>query len=61
MTNPSHSDPSKDYPPTRPTWRMLLVALVVVGAAVTLVNWAKVSAYAHISQIESELQRVVGI
>jgi DNA-binding transcriptional regulator of glucitol operon len=59
MTNPSYRDPSKEYPPTRPTWRMMLAALVVVAAAAAFLNWPQVSAFAHVSQIETELAHVL--
>jgi hypothetical protein len=40
---------------------MLLVAVAVVAVAVAIVNWSQVSAYAHISQIENEIEHVVGL
>jgi hypothetical protein len=61
VTNPEYRDPSKEYPPTRPTWRILLAAAAVVAVAVAILNWTQVSAYAHISQIETEIEHVVGI
>jgi hypothetical protein len=45
-------DPSANYPPSRPTLTMLFVAIAVVAAAVALVNWPQVSAFAHVSEIK---------
>jgi hypothetical protein len=59
VTNPSYRDPSKDYPPTRPTLRMLLAALAVVAVAAAFLNWSQVSAFTHISQIETEIVHVL--
>ncbi len=61
MTGPDHHDPSLDYPPTRPTLRMLFVAAAVVAVVVVILNWSQVSAYAHISQIEAEIEHVIGL
>jgi hypothetical protein len=61
VIRPDRPDPSMDYPPTRPTWRMLLAAIAVVAAGVLVVNWAQVSAYVHISQIEAEFAQVTGL
>lgn len=61
VTNPGYRDPSMDYPPTRPTFRMLLVAVAVVAVAVAILNWSQVSAFAHISQIENEIEHVIGL
>jgi hypothetical protein len=52
VTQPEDHDPSAGYPPTRPTLSMLFVAIIVVAAAVLLVNWPQVSAYAHVSEIK---------
>lgn len=59
MPDPNYRDPSLDYPPSRPTWRMLLIALAVAALAAVLVNWPR--AYAHIGQIETEIEHVVGL
>jgi hypothetical protein len=59
VTNPNYRDPSKDYPPTRPTWRMILAALVVVAVAATFLNWRQVSVFTHVSQIETEIAHVL--
>jgi hypothetical protein len=61
VTRPDYRDPSREYPPTRPTWRILLAAVAVVAVAVAMLNWTQVSAYAHISQIENEIEHVVGL
>ncbi len=61
MTNPEYRDPSLDYPPSRPTFKMLLIALTVVAVGIVIVNWSQVSAFAHIAQIESEIEHVVGL
>jgi hypothetical protein len=61
MTQPGYRDPSTEYPPTRPTWRTALAALAVLAAGAAIVNWAQVSAYAHVSQLESEIEHVVGL
>jgi DNA-binding transcriptional regulator of glucitol operon len=59
VTNPSYRDPSKEYPPTRPTWRMMLAALAVVAVAAAFLNWRQVSVFAHVSQIETKLAHVL--
>lgn len=61
MTNPSYRDPSTDYPPTRPTLKLLLAAVAVVAVAVVFLNWSQVSAFAHFNQIEMELEHVAGL
>ncbi|HTP92770.1 MAG TPA: hypothetical protein VMJ52_13590 [Xanthobacteraceae bacterium] len=65
MTNPGYRDPSRDYPPTRPTFRMLLAAVAVVAVAVVILNWSQVAAFAqfsqHVSQIENEIEHVIGL
>jgi hypothetical protein len=61
VTNPEYRDPSREYPPTRPTLRILLAAVAVVAVAAAILNWSQVSAFAHISQIENEIEHVVGI
>lgn len=61
MTNPDYHDPSLDYPPTRPTWRLLLAAAAVVAVAVVLLNWSQVSANASVRQIEAEIEHAVGL
>jgi hypothetical protein len=61
MTNREYRDPSDDYPPTRPSLRTLAVAAAVVAAAVAILNWSQVSAFAHISQIEAEIEHAVGL
>jgi hypothetical protein len=61
VSNSDFRDPSLDYPPSRPTWRMLVVALAVVAAAVAIMNWTQVSAFAHLGQVEAEIERVVGL
>jgi hypothetical protein len=48
-------DPSDEFPPTRPTPKMLLMALVVVAIGAAVLNWSQVSAFAHIPQIEHAL------
>jgi hypothetical protein len=53
MPDPSdYRDPSLEYPPTRPTVRLVLMAIAVACAGAIMVNWAQVSAFAHIAQIE---------
>jgi len=61
MTNPGLHDPSFDYPPSRPTPRMLLLAAAVAALAVVLVNWSQVRAFAHVAQIEREIEHAVGL
>jgi hypothetical protein len=61
VTNPEYRDPSLDYPPSRPTFKMLLIALGVVAIGVVLMNWPQVSAFAHVAQIENEIEHVVGL
>jgi len=61
MSDRNDRDPSADYPPTRPTFKMLLVAIVVVAAAAVLVNWSQVAAFAHINQIEAKIEHAVGL
>jgi hypothetical protein len=61
VTNPEFHDPSLDYPPTRPTLKMLLVAVAVVIVAVVILNWSQLSAEAHIGQIEAEIEHAVGL
>lgn len=61
MTDPSYHDPSREFPPTRPTFRMLLVALAVVAVAVAIVNWSQVSTFTHFTQIENEIEHVAGL
>lgn len=61
VTNPEYRDPSLEYPPTRPTWRILLAAVAVVAVAIVILNWSQLSAYAHVSQIENEIEQVVGL
>ncbi|MGA3310958.1 MAG: hypothetical protein ABSD08_20455 [Xanthobacteraceae bacterium] len=61
MTNPEHRDPSLDYPSSRPTFKMLLIAVAIVAVAVVVLNWSQVSAFAHIGQIETEIEHVVGL
>jgi hypothetical protein len=47
-----YRDPSIEYPPTRPTLKLILMAIAVVCAGAILLNWSQVSAFAHIAQIE---------
>ena len=47
-----YHDPSMENPPTRPTVRLILMALVVICAGAIMLNWTQVSAFAHIAQIE---------
>jgi hypothetical protein len=47
-----YRDPSIENPPTRPTVRLILMGLAVLCAGAILLNWAQVSAFAHIAQIE---------
>lgn len=47
-----YRDPSLEYPPTRPTIKLVLMALAVVCAGAILLNWSQVSAFAHIATIE---------
>jgi hypothetical protein len=61
VTNPDYRDPSLDYPPSRPTVKMLLIALAVVAVVIVIASWPRVSAFAHIAQIESEIEHVVGL
>ena len=61
MTRPPYRDPSDDYPPSRPTFRMLFIAFAVVAVAVAIVNWPLVSAYTHIAQIQTEFANVTGL
>ncbi len=61
MTDPEYRDPSLDYPPSRPTFKMLLIAIAVVAVAIVLVNWPHVAAFVHIAQIESEIEHVFGL
>jgi hypothetical protein len=47
---PRHpSNPSDDYPPTRPGPLLVIAALVVVVAGVSIENWSDISA--HVPQI----------
>jgi len=61
VTKPEYHDPSTDYPPSRPTLKMMLVAVAVVAVAVFIFNWAQVSAFAHINQIETLIEYAVGL
>ncbi len=61
MTTPNYRDPSDDYPPSRPTWRMLLIALAVVAAAVVFVNWPRLSANPQVGRIEAEIAHATGL
>jgi len=61
VTNPEYRDPSLEYPPSRPTFKMLLIALAVVAVVIVILNWSQVSAVAHIAQIESEIEHVIGL
>jgi hypothetical protein len=61
VTNTEYRDPSREYPPTRPTFKMLLAAVAVVGLAIVILNWTQVSAFAHIGQIEAEIEHAVGL
>jgi hypothetical protein len=47
-----YHDPSFENPPSRPTVRLMLMALAVLCAGAILLNWTQVSAFAHIAQIE---------
>jgi len=46
-------NPSDDYPPTRPGPLLVVVALVVVVAGVSIENWSDISA--HVPQIATAL------
>lgn len=61
MTNPEFHDPSLDYPPSRPTFKMLLVAVAVVAVAVVILNWPQLSANPRIGQIKAEIEHAVGL
>jgi hypothetical protein len=61
MTRADYRDPSREYPPSRPTLRMVVIAVVVIAAALVIGNWPQVTAAAHISQIENEIEQVVGL
>jgi hypothetical protein len=61
VTTPEYRDPSYDYPPSRPTLKMLLIALAVVAAAVVIVNWPQLSANPRVVQIEAKIQHVTGL
>jgi hypothetical protein len=61
VTTPACRDPSDDYPPSRPTLKMLLVALAVVAAAVVILNWPQLSANPHVVQIKADIQHAVGL
>ena len=61
MTNPEYRDPSLDYPPSRPTVKMLLIAVAFVAVVIVILNWSQVSAFAHMAQIELEIERVIGL
>jgi hypothetical protein len=59
-TPPVDRDPSAAYPPSRPTWRMLFIALAIAAVAVLLLNWPQVSSFAHLAQIQSQIEHAVG-
>ncbi len=61
MTRPRYRDPSDDYPPSRPTFKMLFIAFAVVAVAVVIVNWPQVSADTHIAQLETKIASVTGL
>ena len=51
----SWHNPSEDYPPSRPGRMMFLGAAVVCVAGAVIVNWAAISAFAHVSEIKTAL------
>ena len=51
MSHESDSEPE----PTRPTWKWLLAAVVVIVAIEASTHWSEVSAFAHLPQIEHSL------
>ncbi len=57
---PGDRDPSAAYPPSRPTWRMLFIALAITAVAVVLLNWPKVSSFAHLAELQSQIEHAVG-
>jgi hypothetical protein len=48
-------NPSEDYPPTRPGLKVFLGAAVVFAAGAIIVNWAAISAFAHVPEIKTAL------
>lgn len=61
MTDPAYRDPSREYPPSRPTFKTLLMAFAVVAVAIVILNWPQVSAAAHIAQIETTIEQAIGL
>lgn len=64
MTRPDYRDQSREYPPSRPTFRMVVIAVAVIAAALVIGNWPQVATAVHISQIsqlENEIEQVVGL
>jgi hypothetical protein len=57
MTDSSDAwrNPSEDYPPSRPGLMIFLGAAVIIGVGAIIVNWAAISAFAHIPEIKSAL------
>jgi hypothetical protein len=43
------------YPPSRPTFLMFLIAATVIAAIAVLMNWPTVAALIHYPQIKSTL------
>jgi hypothetical protein len=48
-------NPSEDYPPTRPGLSVFFGAAVVCAVGAVIVNWAAISSFAHVPQIQSAL------
>jgi hypothetical protein len=54
--NPSNvSNPSDDYPPSRPGAIVILIALGLIVVGLSIENWADISALAHSARIEKAL------
>jgi hypothetical protein len=48
-------NPSEDFPPSRPGVKMFLGAAMVCAVGAVIVNWAAISAYAHVAEIKTAL------
>jgi hypothetical protein len=48
-------NPGDDYPPTRPGAVVIVVALALIVAGLSIENWTDLSSLAHFTQIEKAL------
>jgi hypothetical protein len=53
---PEHdTDPGSEYPPSRPSLWMVILALVIVVSAVGIGTWSELAPHIQLSQLESAI------